>query len=162
MPIFTATIASVSATTVAQDVFELVGSSQDRTRLRGVRLGQNSIALSSQASILGVQIIRGYDVASSGGTAVTPRNIHSWSSRAANGTVTRLSTTVASSSTATPHVLEANDWHVIQQPYEYAPCEESMPWLKMSERLVVRITAPSTTLAISATIEFEECPQVPA
>lgn len=163
MPIFTAAFSAVAATTVAQDVFELVGSAQDRTRLRSVTLGQSSIVLSSQALSVAVQIIRGYDVAAAGGTAITPRIMDSYSSRAAGATVTRLSTTVASSSSATPHVLDAGVWHAEKQQYQWSPAmERDMPTLKISERAVVRISAPAAGITISGTLVFEELPQVPA
>src|SRR5215207_1206238 len=93
MTIFYATFSAV-AVTLAQDVFEIATPANVRVRLREVRIGQYSDFADAQAEILSVTVMRGHTTTGSGGTTLTPTNVHPWS-RAAVSTVKANNTTVA-------------------------------------------------------------------
>lgn len=161
--IYTAAFSTIALTTVAQDLWEIVASSNNRVCIHEVRFGQTSVLLSSLAQNLGLTFIRNYDTGSSGGTAVTPISLGpSTAARASLTDVTRVSTTVASSSSLTPQTLHADVWPVYLYSYAYCPEECDKIWLEKSQRLVVRTTAPSAALTVSGTLVFEEVAQVVA
>lgn len=151
MTTFTAAFSAV-AVSAAQDLFEIVSASNDRVRIREIRLGQYSDFGDAQAEILSITLIRGFTVSGSGGSSVTPANIHPWS-RAARTTVEANNTTVAN--TGTTETLIADTFNVAAG-WWYLPDEEEMIWLSPSTRLVVRTTAPADPLTMNGTIVFEE------
>lgn len=150
--VYSAAFAGV-AVTAAQDVFEITSPATTRVRIREIRLGQYSDAGDAASELLSVQIIRGYTVSGSGGSAVTPANMSQLTTLAASSTVEANNTTVAN--TGTGVVLYADAWNV-QSGWWYAPSEPEMIAIDVSTRLVVRISAPADSLTCNGTIVFEE------
>lgn len=153
MSIFTATFSAV-AVSAAQDVFEIVAPVGGRVAIREIRLGQYSDAGDAEAEMISVRLVRDYTVSGSGGTSVTPNNISGHSGAgAATATVEANNTTVAN--TGTPLTLIADSYNV-QAGWWYYPPEEEQIILDVSQRLVVRITAPNDALTMNGTLVFEE------
>lgn len=158
MAIFVATFAAV-AVTAAQDVFEIVAPASSRLMIREIRLGQYSDPGDAQAEMLSVQIIRGYTTSGSGGGSVTPVNLSPVSgAAAATATVERNNTTVAQDGTGV--VLLADTFNVMGG-WRYYPVPEERIEVGVSQRLVVRITAPADSLTMNGTIVYEEIGKVP-
>lgn len=159
MAIFVATFAAV-AVTAAQDVFEIVAPASSRLMIREIRLGQYSDPGDAQAEMLSVQIIRGYTTSGSGGGSVTPVNLSPVSgAAAATATVERNNTTVAQDGTGA--VLLADTFNVMGG-WRYYPVPEERIEVGVSQRLVVRITAPADALTMNGTLVYEEVGKVPA
>ena len=153
--VFSSTFSAV-AVSAAQDVFQIVASSGRRLRILEIRLGQYSDFGDAQAELLSILVVRGYTVDGSGGSANTPRNINSSSSKTVTATVTTNNTTVANTGTA--HVLLADSWNVAAGAW-IAPRAGEHIYLAKSERLVVRITAPTDAVTLNGTLIFEELDQ---
>src|SRR3990167_5550055 len=153
---YTCAFSTIALTTVAQDLWEIVASSNNRVCIHEVRFGQTTILLSSANQNLGLTFIRNYYAGSSSGTSVTPISLGpSTAARSSLTDVTRVSTTVASSSSLTPQTMFADVWPTYLQKYVYCPEECDRIWLEKSQRLVIRTTAPSAALTVSGTIIFE-------
>lgn len=158
MAIYSATFYAV-AVSAAQDVFELVAPAGSRVLIREIRLGQYSDAADAQAEMLSVQVIRGYTTSGSGGASVTPVNLSPVTGAlSASSTVERNNTTVAQDGTGA--VLLADSWNVMGG-WRYYPVPEERIEVGVSQRLVVRITAPADALTLNGTLVFEEVGQVP-
>ena len=158
MAIFVATFAAV-AVTAAQDVFEIVAPASSRLLIREIRLGQYSDPGDAQAEMLSVQIIRGYTTSGSGGASVTPVNFSPVSGAASPvATVERNNTTVAQDGTGA--VLLADTFNVMGG-WRYYPVPEERIEVGVSQRLVVRITAPADELTMNGTMVYEEIGKVP-
>ena len=158
MAIFVATFAAV-AVTAAQDVFEIVAPATTRLTIREIRLGQYSDPGDAQAEMLSVQIIRGYTTSGSGGASVTPVNFSPVSGAASPvATVERNNTTVAQDGTGA--VLLADTFNVMGG-WRYYPVPEERIEVGVSQRLVVRITAPADSLTMNGTMVYEEVGKVP-
>lgn len=162
MALFTAVVSAVAAT-AAQDVFEIVAPSNSNVLIRDIKLNQYTDFGDAAAEILSVLVIRGHTVTGSGGSACTPTNLRSLGS-AAGSTVAINNTTVATTSGVT---LVSDAWNLasgwalrdaisIPDSNEGRLISEQGIWLKPSERLVVRITAPADSITINATMLFEE------
>jgi len=154
---YAATFSAV-AVTAAQDIFELVAPSDESVTIKEVRIGQYSDAGDAQAEMLSVLFIRGYTTTGSGGSAVTPAPWHQGSD-AANSTVYKNNTTVASAGTAV--TLLADAFNVQAGFYYHADAgtfgeDPAQIILKPSERFVVRITAPIDSITMNATLVFKE------
>jgi hypothetical protein len=164
MPIYTATFAAV-AISAAQDVFDITaaaGAAIERVRIREIKLNQYTDFGDAQAEILSVTLIRGFTTVGSGGSAVTPTNLESWS-RAAVTTVLANNTTVAQDGTGS--VLIADAWNVaagwsLRDVLSGGArgIDPADPVIKLAsgERLVVRITAPADSITCNGTLVFEE------
>lgn len=158
MAIYFATFTAV-AVTAAQDVFEITAagaSLQDaRVKVREIRLGQYTDFGDAAAEIISVQVIRGYTVAGTGGTAVTPV-ANSVLRHSADSTVKANNTTVANTGTAAVLISDvmniAAGW-IWQASEDFS----DVICLAGAERLVVRITAPADSITMNGTIVFEEC-----
>lgn len=153
--VFSSTFNGV-AVSAAQDVFEITASAERRLRIIEIRLGQYSDFGDAQAELLSILVVRGYTVSGSGGSANTPRNINSSSVKTPTATVETNNTTVAN--TGTPHVLIADSWNVAAGAW-IAPRAGEHIYLAKSERLVVRITAPTDAVTLNGTLMFEEIDQ---
>lgn len=154
MAIYTATFSAV-AVSAAQDVFEIVAPAGGRVAIREVRLGQYSDAGDAEAELLSVKIMRGHTVSGSGGSSVTPANTSGHTGAlAAASTVEANNTTVAN--TGSPETLIADSFNV-QAGWWYDPVDEEQIILEVSQRLVVRITAPADAVTMNGTLVFEEC-----
>ena len=161
MPVFTATFSAV-AVSAAQDVFEIVAHTTTRIRIRKIFIGQYSDAGDAAAEMLSVQVIRGYTVTGSGGSAVTPANLQPWS-RASVATVAANNTTVANS--GTPAILISETFNVqagwLWSPSQIDPrrggsLDDEFIYLAPGSRLVVRITIPADAITMNGTLVFEE------
>lgn len=158
MAIYVASFAAV-AVTAAQDVFELTASADSRVVIREIRLGQYSDAADAQAEMISIQVIRGYTTSGSGGAAVTPVNLSPVAGAlAAVSSVERNNTTVAQDGTGV--VLLADSFNVMGG-FRYYPVPEERIEVGVSQRLVVRITAPADSLTLNGTLVFEEVGKMP-
>ena len=158
MAIFVATFAGVSVA-AAQDVFEIVAPATTRLKIREIRLGQYSDAGDAAAEMLSVQIIRGFTTSGSGGSSVTPVNLSPVSGAAASvATVEANNTTVAADGTGL--VVMADSFNVMRG-WRYCPLPEERIEVGVSQRLVVRITAPADALSMNGTVLFEEIGKSP-
>lgn len=146
---------SAVAVAAAQDLFAIVASTDSRLEICGIRLGQ--ISKTSEEAI-GVQLIRGYTTASSGGSAATPAPYRPWS-RAAVATARTNDTTLAAN--GTPVVLLADSFHLLRG-WRYKPghpqagADQERIFIEKSDRFVVRVTAPATSYSMYGTIVFRE------
>lgn len=147
---------SAVAVAAAQDLFAIVASSRTRLEICGIRLGQ--ISKASEEAI-GVQLIRGYTTASSGGSAATPAPSRPWS-RAAVATARINDTTLAAN--GTPIVLLADTFHLLRG-WRYTPghprsndADQERIFIEKSDRFVVRVTAPAASYVMYGTIVFRE------
>lgn len=152
MPVFSAAFSAISVA-AAQDLWEIVApTGSDKVTLRELRIGQYSDFGDAQAELISIQLIRGYTTSGSGGAAVTPVNLES-ASRAAQTTVERNNTTVATAGTGS--VLLADSFNVASG-FWYRPPEDERIVLISGERLVVRISLPTDAITTNSTIIFEE------
>lgn len=158
MAIYVATFAAVEVS-AAQDVFEIVAPADSRVAIREIRLGQYSDVGDAAAEMLSVRIIRGYTTSGSGGSSVTPVNLAPESGAlAASSTVEANNTTVALNGTGV--VLLADSFN-IAGGFRYYPVPDERIQVGVSQRLVVRITAPTDALTMSGTLVFEEIGKMP-
>jgi hypothetical protein len=162
MSVFTATFSAV-AVTAAQDIFSILAPATCRVRIRDIKLMQYSDFGDAQAEILSVLLIYGNTVAGSVGTAVTPNNLHPWTSAVATATVRANDTTPASG--GTPLTLVADGWNVasgwsLRDSLRLSDDRINLPtegiWIERGGRLCVRITAPADSLTCNGTLVFEE------
>lgn len=147
---YTAAFAAVSMSTNPTDVFGILASSNSKVRVHEIRLGMQSSGPVNQ--VLGVQILRG-STASSTSAAITPTYIDgSTLATVAVSSVTQPSSGLVS--TASAALIYADSWHLHDDPWTY--CPKRVGDLETSQRLHVRVTAPSTTTVIYGTMTFEE------
>lgn len=152
-PVYAATFSAV-AVTAAQDVFEITAPATSRVLIRGIRIGQYTDAGDAAAEILSVLVIRGYTTSGSGGSSVTPVNLHGWSGApSASSTVEANNTTVANTGTAVTLLADTMN---VQAGWQYYPAPHDHMVLDYSQRLVVRITAPADSLTMNGTLIFQE------
>jgi hypothetical protein len=166
MAIYTGTFSGV-AVTLAQDVFEITAPATASVLIHDVKLGQYTDFGDAAAEILSVTVVRGYTVAGTGGSTVTPRALKSFSP-AVSSTVLANNTTVANTGTASVLVADAFNiaagWSLrdaVSLPNsssEVGMASQGI-WLDAGERLVVRITAPADSLTMNGTLVFEELPK---
>jgi hypothetical protein len=148
---FVATFSGV-AVSAAQDLFEIVAPSTKRVHVYEIVVGQYSDAGDAAAELLGVTVMRGHTTAGTGGTTATPVSTSGSSGApSASATVLVNNTTVATG--GSPATVRAETWN-IQGPYCYNSDNHYL--LEASQRLVVRITAPSDGLTMSGTLVFDE------
>ena len=163
MTTFTGTFSAV-AVTAAQDCFELVAATNARVRIRDIKLAQYTDFGDAAAEILSVNVIRGFTVAGTGGSTVTPSNVHPWS-RTSDSTVLANNTTVANTGTGAVLIADAFNiaagWSLRDVMLLNIVDPHDGLWLEAAQRLVVRITAPADSLTMNGTIVFEEHPQRP-
>lgn len=157
--LFAVTFAAV-AVTAAQDIFEIVTPATTRAALREIELSQYTEFGDAAAELLSVQLIRGYTVSGSGGTAFTPLSLLNHAGkRAAVVTAEINNTTVANTGTA--EVLRASSFNVASGWWYRPPADERII-LEVSSRLVVRITAPADSVTMNGTLIFEELGRIPS
>lgn len=147
---FSVSFAAV-AMSAAQDVFELVAPTNKRLYLRKIMVGQYSDFGDAQAELISVQIIRGYTVTGSGGSAPTPAAFVPTATSSA--TVAVNNTTVATGGTAV--VLVADTWNVAAG-WLWSPAPEEVIVIPAATRVVVRITAPTDAVTANGTLIYEE------
>lgn len=155
-PVYTASFAAATMTTNPTDVFGILASSLSRVRIISVELGAQSSA--PVAQMLGVQIWRG-TTASSTSVAIVPTNIEGHTGAVAAGSSVTLPTSGVVTTTSAVSLF-ANSWHLDDQNWKWEPCQS--PILEKSQRMHVRVTAPSTTTSIYGTLMFEEMGKIPS
>ncbi len=147
-PIDIASFQTTGLTTAVHDAIGIRASTSSRTMIHEIVLAQPTTEASDR---FGVQLLRGSTIASTS-VAITPRHLHGWSGTpTAGSSVTLPCTTVAS--TASSVLLYADAAVDNRWIYRPEPCER--PILDVSQRLHVRITAPSTT-RLNGCITFSE------
>lgn len=165
MSVYSAAFSAVSVA-AAQDLFEIVAPANSRVRLLEIDIGQYSDFGDAEAEILSLAIWRGHTVSGSGGSTVTPANINPYGGNAGS-TVEANNTTVATTSGT---LLWATTWHV-QAGFLWSPGEAhargALPFrrhivIQPSQRLVIRITAPTDALTTNGSVLFEEIGKSPA
>lgn len=158
-PVYAVTFTAV-AVTAAQDLFEITTSATTRALIRGIRIGQYTDAGDAAAEILSILLIRGYTVSGSGGSAATPANLRGWSGAPTAASACEVNnTTVANTGTA---VTLLADTFNVQAGWSYYPAPDDHIVLDVSQRLVVRITAPADSLTMNGTLLFQEIGKVMA
>lgn len=136
---------SAQAVSAAIDLFELVANVRSLD-LTCIELGQVTDYGDAEAEGLGVQIIRGFTVASNG-TLITPAKLNS---RMASTTIARvLGATVANSGQSS--ILFSGTWN-IQAGFFWKGKIKLLP----GERLVVRQTVPDDSITMSGSIKWCE------
>lgn len=156
MAVFTSTFAAV-AVTAAQDVFEITAPATSKIAIREVRIGQYSDAGDAAAELLSVQIIRGYTVSGSGGSAGTSNPVAGHSGAiTSTAAIETNNTTVAN--TGSPVIMIADAFNV-QAGWIYVPDPDERITIAVSTRLVVRITAPADSITMNGTLVYEEIGQ---
>jgi hypothetical protein len=160
MAIYTAVVSQV-AVTAAQDVFEITAPATASVLIHDIKLGQYTDFGDAAAEILSVQVIRGFTVSGSNGSAATPVPMQSWNPTATCAVEVN-NTTVAN--TGTGSIIVSDTWNIaagwslrdaLSLPRDEFP--KNGIWLDASERLVVRITAPADSITVNGTLVFEEC-----
>lgn len=163
MAVFSATFSGITVS-AAQDIFELVAPSNSRVRIREITFGQSSDSTDANSDMIGIQVIRGHTTSGSGGASVTPANREPWG-RASEATVERNNTTVAQD--GSPEILIADTfnnmagyhWPGGDDPTMRSNYSDGYIYLNLSQRLVVRITAPAgagTDIDCNGTLVWEE------
>jgi hypothetical protein len=161
MGLYAATFVAFSQS-VAVDAFELVAPSDSWVELLDLRLGQTSEFGDAHADIISVQVIRGYTTGGSGGSAATPAPLMS-GGKAAGSTVKTNNTTLATA--GTPLILLADAINIMAGYWYYPPIPaypnqlpSSNERIKIapSERVVVRLSAPSAAQNLNGTLIFGE------
>lgn len=161
MGLYVATFVGFSQS-IQIDAFELVAPAASYVEILDLRLGQTSEFGDAHADILSVQIVRGYTGAGSGGTANTPAPLMSGAAACAS-TVKTNNTTVSSG--GTPDVMLADAFNIMAGYWYYPPIlsyPNQLPSVSErikvapSERLVVRLSAPSAAQNLNGTLLFNE------
>ena len=152
-PVYTAAFISAALTTNPYDIVGILASSQTRVVIHKLEVGiQDATPISED---LGVSFLRG-STASSTSASITPTNIEGWS-----GVPTAASSVTGPSSglvsTASASLIYALGWHHQDDLLIYEPRERQDRFiLAPSQRLHVRITAPSSAIALYGTLTFSE------
>lgn len=153
MPLYTASFSAV-AVSAAQDLFEIVApAGSSNILIREIRLGQYSDFGDAAAELLSILVIRGNTVTGSGGSAVTPVNLQSFS-LASGATCAVNNTTIASG--GSPVTVLADTWNVSAGWYWGPILRDQYINLIGGQRLVVRVTLPVDALTMNGSILFEE------
>lgn len=146
-PVYTAAFASTDLAASAHDVLGLLAPANSRVRIDEIVLTLPS----SDATNVGVQLLRG-STASSTGATITPRHIHGWSDLSAGSSVTGPSATLVSTASAVAIYSDGTS----QLRWAYKPAPDDRPIINMGQRLHVRISALSTGLRLNGAITFSE------
>lgn len=154
-PIFSATFSNIAVTAV-QDMFEFLTSAACRIAICEIDIGQNTEVGDAQDESLALELIRGFTVAGSAGSAVTPTNYDA-RSRAAVTVVNRNNTGLATTSGS---VVRATSFNV-RSGWLYRPrwdgAVDERPVISPSSSFVVRLpVAPADSVSMYATILFQE------
>jgi hypothetical protein len=148
-PIYSAPFSSTSLTTNPHDVIGILASSLSRVSIHEIKIGQP--CTDGAIDSLGVQLLRGSTASSTSG-ANTPRHIHGWSGvPTAGSSVTLPCTTLVSTTSAV--LVDAAAFTENGYSYKPEPCDRLV--LDVSQRLHVRVTAPSSG-RLNGTIVFSE------
>jgi hypothetical protein len=161
-PIFTYPFSATALTTNTQDLWCVTAPSNSRLAVREIVFGQYSDAGDAQAEMLSITFLTGSTAGSSAaGTAITGLNLNRYSTAstpAANASVIGPSTSLASTASAT--VIRAETFNVAAG-YRYYPVPAERPIIGLSQRFVIRMTAPNDALTVNGTLMLQEIGQTP-
>lgn len=156
--IYSASFSSVAVTTSPTDLFGVLASTSpiSRVEILSIDLSVVSTAV-PQGALANIQLLRG-STASSTSTALTPTNLKGWSGApTAGSSVTQPSSTPVSTASATQIWASAFN---LNNGWQYPPYQEmsglSRPVLASGQRLHVRLTALSSAVNMSGTVQFRE------
>lgn len=158
--LFAVTFAGV-AVTAAQDFFELAAHASSRVAIEGIELGQITDVGDAAEEIIALSIHRGFTTTGSGGSAATPAKMQPWSAAKAAVSVCAVNnTTVAQDGTAA--VLYRGSWKV-QDRFQLGPMFGQGPafLVEVSQRIVLRASAPADSLTVFGTMWFRELGKAP-
>lgn len=145
-------IENVASPAAEFDAFEYTCPADAVARIHRVMIGQTSDYGDAAAEGLMMRIITGYATSGSGGAAATPRPLQ-LGFAAAGGAAETMNTTVAS--TGTPITKHAEAFN-IQIGLDYRPTPEERVVVSPSERVVVRISAPTDAVSVVGILVIEE------
>jgi hypothetical protein len=161
-PIFVYPFSATALTTNPQDLWCVTAPSNSRLAVREIRFGQYSDPGDAQAEMLSITFMSGSTAGSTGaGTAITGLNINRYSTAvvpAASATVNGPSTSLSSTASAT--VIFADTFNVMGG-FRYYPVPAERYIIGMSQRFVVRMTAPNDALTVNGTLMLQEIGQTP-
>lgn len=156
-PVYTCPFSATALSSNPYDIFCVTAPSNSRVAIREVRLAQYSDFGDAQAELISLSILTGSTSISSGGPVITPVNVRRWSQNTSAGSsVTGPSTTLASTTSAT--LVLADCWNVAA-PYLYQPAWADRVILGLSQRALIRITAPNDALTVNGTLVLQEIGQ---
>ncbi len=144
-----------AAVAAAQDLFELSPADDKPILIHAIYLSQSTELGDAAEEQLRIEIIRGYTVSGSGGSAFTPVPLASSAGAAAGAAAEINNTTVAN--TGTPAVLHAEAFNV-RSGWQYIPTPEARPGASQTNTtIVVRLmAAPADSVTMGGTLIFEE------
>ena len=150
--VYTATFRSTGFSAgVPHDLVTLVAPATSRVRVREIELS----AVSSDATSIGVQLLRGSTQAASTAT-ITPSNLKGWAlAPSAASSVRGPSTDLSSTASAVP----LYNGCMTDNAFHYCPEEVCMPVLEIGQRLHVRVD--DAVASMQGTVVFEEIGKVP-
>ena len=159
-PIFVYPFSASALTTNTQDLWCLTAPSNSRVAVREVRFGQYSDAGDAAAAMLSITFLSG-STAPSSGTAITGLNINRYSTAstpAASCTVVGPTTTLASTLSAS--VIFADTFNVMGG-FRYYPVPAERFIIGLSQRFLIRLSAPSSAFTTNGTLMLQELGQTP-
>lgn len=145
-------VAVATSQTASVDLFEITAPSDATVLVTALYISQSSDYGDAAAEGLKVQMIKGYTVSGSGGNTVTPTPLQSGYA-AAGGVVESHNTTLAN--TGSPLTIHEDIMNV-QIGYQWRPAPNEYIVLSPSQRLVVRLAAPTDALTLAGTLYFTE------
>lgn len=150
---YTAVFEGVSVS-VAQDFFEIVAPADAAVRIHRVLITQDTSEITEQAVC---KLVRGEGsvTSGSGGSTPTARPI-SKGDAAFGGTVEANNTTKMAVGTGALMVMHREGWNFLSG-FDFRPTPEERLDISPSDRFTVElVTAPSSAIAMSGTIVWEE------
>ena len=147
-PIYTASFQTPALTTNAHDAIGILAPTNSRVVIHEIALAFPS---SEAPDRLGVHLLRG-STASSTSVAITPVHIHGWTGAPTAGSSVTLPCTTLVSTTSAVRLQADAFWDNV---WRFMPEPGMRPILEVSQRMHVRITAPSTP-RLNGTLTFSE------
>ncbi len=163
-PVFSATFSSVSLSTNPYDLFGIKAPSNSRVQVVGMVIALKSTDNTKEQNLT-MSLLRG-STASSTSAAITAQNMMGWAGTpTAGSSVTQPSSTLVSTTSAVS--IWEDTWNcrdAFMFPRDDVVPRSALPILDKSQRLHLRVSAPSTgtTFVVSGSILFREIGQPPA
>lgn len=152
-PVYTVPLAAVVLSTADVDLYYLTSSTNSRTVIRELRIGQYTEFGDAQAELLSIQIMTG-STEVSGGSTVAARNVRTQAAAPqASGEVLGPSTTLGSTTSA--ELRWADSWNVAAGLI-YAPLPPERLVLEPGETMLIRMTGPVDAVTLNATLTIQE------
>ena len=152
-PVYTVPLSAVSLTTAETDLFYVTGSTNSRTVIRELRIGQYSEFGDAQAELLSIVMMTG-STAVSGGSTAAARNVRTQAT-APQAEAEVLGPSATLGSTTSAEVRWADSWNVAAGLL-YAPLPPERLVLEPGETYLVRLSAPADAVTLNATLTFQE------